>query len=89
VGLRRLFQRNAAVSARVSTISAAPLARDAHLARQEELEAAWRELTEAAKGSRITSFHAYTRAGRPWTDDPDAVRLVAATLREFPAPDSP
>jgi hypothetical protein len=89
VGLRRLFQRKAALSAaRVSTVSAAPLARDAPRARQEELQAAWVELTEAAKGSRVTSFHAYTRTGRPWTDDPEAVRAVAATLREFPAPDS-
>jgi hypothetical protein len=89
VGLRRLFQRKAAASAaRGSTISAPP-APDAPLARQEELQAAWVELTEAAKGSRVTNFHAYTRTGRPWTDDPDAVRAVAATLREFPAPDSP
>jgi len=53
-----------------------------------ELQEAWVELTEAARGSRVTSFHACTRAGRPWTEDPDAVRAVAATLREFPASDS-
>jgi hypothetical protein len=89
VGLRRLFQRKAAVSAGVSTVLAAPLARDAPRGRQEELQAAWVELTAAAKGSRVTSFHVSTRTGRPWTDDPDAVRAVAAALREFPAPDSP
>jgi hypothetical protein len=90
VGLRRLFkQKTAAVSARLGTASAAPLAWDAPQARQGELQAAWVELIEAAKGSRVTSFHAYTRTGQPWTDDPDAVRAVAAALREFPAPDRP
>jgi hypothetical protein len=77
------------VSARVSTGSVAPLAQDALQARQEELQAAWVELTEAAKSSRVTSFHVYTRDGRPWTDDPDAVRAVAASLREFPALNNP
>lgn len=53
-----------------------------------ELQTAWVELTEAARGSQVTSFHACTRAGGPWTEDPVAVRDVAATLREFPAADS-
>jgi len=56
--------------------------------RQEELQAAWVELTDAARGSKVTSFHACTRTGRPWTEDPAAVRDVAATLREFPDTDS-
>lgn len=50
----------------------------------EELRVAWAELTEAAKGSNVTSFQACTQKGRPWTEDPAAVRAVAATLREFP-----
>ena len=49
-----------------------------------ELEAAWAELTAAAEASEMTNFHACTRNGRPWTEDPAAVRAVAATLREFP-----
>ncbi|MGK3957682.1 hypothetical protein ACLKOZ_16000 [Arthrobacter sp. R4] len=56
--------------------------------RQGDLQEAWAELTEAARNSKVTSFHACTRTGRPWTEDPAAVRAVAATLREFPASDS-
>jgi hypothetical protein len=52
--------------------------------REKDLQAAWAELTEAAKTSKIASFHACTRTGRPWTTDPEAVRAIAATLREFP-----
>ncbi|KRE67736.1 hypothetical protein ASG92_13950 [Arthrobacter sp. Soil736] len=55
---------------------------------QDELSAAWAELTEAAKNSRVSNFQACTRTGRPWTEDPAAVRAVAATLREFPETDS-
>ncbi|WP_247040383.1 hypothetical protein [Arthrobacter rhizosphaerae] len=54
----------------------------------EDLRCAWDELTAAAKASKVTSFQACTRAGRPWTEDPAAVRAVAATLREFPVSDS-
>jgi hypothetical protein len=54
---------------------------------QSDLHAAWAEPTEAAKGSMVTTFHAYTRAGQPWTDDPAAVREVAAILRAFPSRD--
>ena len=55
--------------------------------RLEDLQRAWAELIEAAKGSKVTNFHAYTRTGHPWSEDP-AIRAVAATLREFPSPDS-
>jgi hypothetical protein len=50
----------------------------------EELRVAWAELTEAAKASKVTNFQACTRTGRPWTQDRAAVRVIAATLREFP-----
>lgn len=53
----------------------------------DELSAAWAELIEAAKGSKVTHFHVGTASGQSWTDDPAAVREVAATLREFPAQD--
>jgi O6-methylguanine-DNA--protein-cysteine methyltransferase len=74
----------------VSPVLAATAGQDEPLSTelQEELQAAWVELTEAARGSRVTSFHACTRTGRPWTEDPAAVRAVAATLREFPVSDS-
>ncbi|MGY4542600.1 hypothetical protein ACVWY0_002524 [Arthrobacter sp. UYNi723] len=51
----------------------------------EDLQAAWAELTEAAKASKVTDFYALTRSGRSWADDPAAVRDVAATLHEFPS----
>jgi hypothetical protein len=53
-----------------------------------ELEEAWAELAAAAEASELTNFHACTRTGRPWTEDPAAVRAVAATMWEFPAPEA-
>lgn len=44
--------------------------------------------TEAAKVSKVTNFQACTRTGRLWTENPAAVRAIAATLREFPDTDS-
>ena len=91
MGLRSLFQRKAATTARLSPVPAATACQDEPLSperQDEELQAAWVELTEAAGRSKVTSFHACTRTGRPWTEDPGAVRAVAATLREFPASDS-
>jgi hypothetical protein len=54
-------------------------------AQTEDLQKAWAELTEAAQGSKVMSFHACTRTGTPWAQDPASVRAVAAILREFPA----
>lgn len=90
MGLRSFFQRKAVTTARVSPVPTGNAGQDEPLSpeRQEDLQAAWVELTEAARGSKVTSFHACTRAGRPWTEDPAAVRTVAATLREFPASES-
>lgn len=91
MGLRSLFQRKAATAAPVVPIveAAAPVP-DAPLSPElpEDLRCAWAELTEAAKYSKVTNFQACTRTGRPWTEDPAAVRDVAATLPEFPDTDS-
>ncbi|UKA73545.1 hypothetical protein, partial [Arthrobacter sp. FW306-06-A] len=46
-----------------------------------ELQEAWAEFAEAAKGSGAKSFHACTRTGKPWHQDPAAVRSMAALLR--------
>jgi hypothetical protein len=93
MGLRSFFQRSPAgadVRQPVSAVQIASVEREPLSPEQlAELQEAWVELTEAARGSKVTSFHASTRAGRPWTEDPVAVRDVAATLREFPASDSP
>ena len=48
-----------------------------------ELKDAWAELAEAAKESAVTRFHACSRGGRPWQEDPAAVRSMAAMLRGF------
>ena len=50
-----------------------------------ELQQAWAELAEAAKGSGVKSLHACSRNGKPWQKDLAAVRGLAATLREFRA----
>jgi hypothetical protein len=91
MGLRSLFQRKAATAAPVvPVVEAAPHVPDAPMSPElpEDLRCAWAELTEAAKHSKVTNFQACTRTGRPWTEDPAAVRAVAATLREFPDTDS-
>lgn len=48
-----------------------------------ELEEAWAELAQAAKGSGVNSFHACSRNGKPWQEDPAAVRSMAALLRRL------
>ncbi|MFC0455054.1 hypothetical protein ACFFGR_00595 [Arthrobacter liuii] len=53
-----------------------------------DLKAAWAELAEAAKESAVTGFHACSRGGRPWQEDPASVRSMAAMLRSFPAEDA-
>lgn len=49
----------------------------------EDLEAAWAELNQAFEESAVTSFHACTRDGRYWGEDPDAVRAMTATIRSL------
>lgn len=53
----------------------------------QDLQEAWAELTEAAQHSKVISFQACTRSGRPWTEDAAAVRDIAATLRGYPLED--
>lgn len=89
MGLRSLFQRKTVTTEHASPVQAVnagqyePKSPEC----QQELQDAWAELTKAARGSKVTSFHACTRTGRPWTEDPAAIRDVAATLREFPISD--
>jgi hypothetical protein len=85
--LRSLFQRKAVRTAPVRPAPAAVTGQDQSRSPddQQELRDAWAELTEAARHSKVTKFHAWTRTGRHWTEDPAAVRSVAATLREFPS----
>jgi acyl-CoA reductase-like NAD-dependent aldehyde dehydrogenase len=48
-----------------------------------ELKDAWAELAEAAKESAVTGFHACSRGGKPWQEDPAAVRSLAALIRSI------
>jgi len=50
-----------------------------------ELQDAWAELASAAQGSGVTGLHACSRNGRPWQEDPAAVRSLAAILRSAKA----
>jgi hypothetical protein len=90
MGHRRLFQRKRLSHTTCQPVPAAAAGQEEPLTAelQTELQAAWVELTEAARDSKVTIFHAYTRSGQPWTEDPAAVRAVAATLGEFPASDT-
>jgi hypothetical protein len=53
-----------------------------------ELQDAWAELAEAAKGTGATGLHACSRNGRRWEEDPTAVRGLAAILRNVRAEDA-
>ncbi|GGH97645.1 hypothetical protein GCM10007170_28370 [Arthrobacter liuii] len=48
-----------------------------------ELQTAWVALAKAAKDSGVGDVHACSRNGRPWQDNPAAVRSLAATLRHL------
>jgi hypothetical protein len=89
MGLRSIFRKR---PARAGTADATPAAggpetREPLTVEQlMDLEEAWAELAVAQEASELTNFRACTRSGGSWTEDPAAVRAVAATLREFPAP---
>jgi len=84
MGLRSFFRRRqtAAGGTAGSTAVVEPQAEEPLTPGQlAELQEAWAELTEAAKGSGVKSLHACTRNGKPWQKDPAAVRRMAALLR--------
>lgn len=86
MGLRSFLQRKASPESSATPSPADGIQDDAPSPEDlADLEAAWADLAAAAEASAITNFHACTRTGRPWTEDPAAVRAAAATLREFPA----
>ncbi len=91
MGLRSFFKRRPAAAGEkvVSTAVTDPTAPEP-LTPEElaELQDAWAELAQAAKDSAVNSFHACTRNGKPWQEDPASVRSMAAMLRSFPAEDS-
>ncbi|MDP9695142.1 UNVERIFIED_ORG: hypothetical protein J2X79_002711 [Arthrobacter globiformis] len=84
MSLKHLFHRRTKATG-ISSPEPAGTCEATPLAPSEDLQEAWAELTQAAQGSKVMSFHACTRTGTPWAHDPAAVRAVAAILREFPA----
>lgn len=48
----------------------------------EDLKDAWVEVEAAARESGVVHFHACSRGGQRWQDDPESVRAVAGLLRE-------
>jgi hypothetical protein len=91
--LRRLFQRKPAapdpsVTSQVRE-TAQKMSRSSERAPLSEEQAvdlreAWAELSEAAQQSKVLNFHACTRTGQTWTEDPDSIRALAAILRGLP-----
>lgn len=53
-----------------------------------ELKDAWAELAEAVKESAVTGFHSCSRGGKPWQEDPAAVRSMAALVRSIDKDDA-
>jgi hypothetical protein len=96
MGLRRFCQRKAAAPSPALTSQARDVAQDGSPSKEqaplsaeqaEDLREAWAELSEAAQQSEVLNFHACTRTGQSWAEDPGAVRAIAAILRDLPKDD--
>jgi hypothetical protein len=85
MGLRRLFPGNTetALSGPASVGTSGPGATEPLTPEQlAEIQEAWVRLAPAAERPGSTShFHACTRNGKSWQEDPASVRAVAALLR--------
>ena len=92
MGLRSFFKRRPAAAGEtaVSPAVIVPAAQDPLTPAQlAELQEAWEEFAQAVKGTGATSFHACSRNGKRWEEDPATVRALAATLRDIRAEDTP
>ena len=82
MGLRSFFTlRRAPAAAEPSAVVVATEREPLTPAQLADLEAAWAELQQAAKGAGVPSFRACTRDGSRWQDDPESVRAMAETIR--------
>jgi hypothetical protein len=91
MGLRSFFKRRLAAAGETAVSPAVidPAAPELTPAELAELQEAWAEFAQAAKGTGATSFHACSRNGKRWEEDPATVRALAATLRDIRAEDTP
>ncbi|MDR7161780.1 hypothetical protein [Arthrobacter sp. BE255] len=81
MGLRSFFtRRRAPAPAQPSAVVVATKREPLTPAQLADLEAAWAELEQAATEAGV-SFHACTRDGSRWQDDPQSVRAMAETIR--------
>jgi hypothetical protein len=86
MGLRRLFPRSTytALPGPASEGTSGPEAIEPLAPAQlAEIQQAWVELALAAeRPGSVSHFHACTRNGKSWQEDPASVRAVAALLRD-------
>lgn len=83
MGLGSLFKRRQLAAPPVVVTSSPEPEEPPTQEQLAELQDAWSELAEAARGSGVNSFHACSRNSKPWQEDPAAVRSMAALLRRI------
>lgn len=81
MGLRSFFTRRRTPAAGESSAVVVATEREPLTPAQlADLEAAWAELRQVATEAGV-SFHACTREGSRWQEDPQSVRAMADTIR--------
>lgn len=87
MGLWSFFRpRPAAARTATEVAGSEPEAQEPLTAEQlAELQDAWAELANAVEGSGVKNLHACSRNGKPWQEDPAAVRGLATILRNYKA----
>lgn len=85
MGLRKLLRRHQTPAAVPSApaVTAVPQPEPMTPEQRADLEAAKVELREAMEEAQVTSFRACSRNGRHWSEDPDAMRAMAAIFRSI------
>ncbi|WP_420181247.1 hypothetical protein [Paenarthrobacter sp. TA1.8] len=88
MGLRNILNRvrRASAAQAPAAVVRAPMPEERKPLTPAELadvEEALVELRQAMDESRVTSFRACGRGGRHWSEDPDAMRAMAATFRSL------
>ncbi|MFB0840325.1 hypothetical protein ACETK3_20270 [Arthrobacter sp. E44] len=84
VGLRNFLSRRRVPAAEEFPAVVVPAADEREPlspAQLADLEAAWAELRQAADETGMTSFHACTRDGSRWEENPNSLRAMANAIR--------